>query len=349
MNMQQKIQTLAGRLLSRNERSVMGLTPSVGQTPRTLIWTKNKARLYRYVRPAQVSVKYRTPLLMVYALINKPYILDLLPGRSLIEYLVNKGVDVYLLDWGIPGPEDQWLRFDDLVIEYLPRMVREVLRTSGEDHLHMLGYCIGGILTTLYAATHPEAPLSSLILLATPIDFSEAGVLGAWLDPRYIDVDKLVDTMGNVPPTLIFTGARLLSLIAVPAFFVDFVGDERFSEAWGALSLWATDGVPFVGEAFRQLAKDFYQSNKLSNDQLMLAGRHVYLSNITAPILNINAEGDHLVPLSQIKPLFDKVSSTEKELITLPGSHFALAIGQKAVSDLWPRELDWLARHSQFG
>lgn len=172
MNMQQEIQPLAGRLRSRKEPSVMGLTQSVGQTPRTLIWTKNKARLYRYVRPAQASVTYRTPLLMVYALINKPYILDLLPGRSLIEYLVNKGVDVYLLDWGIPGPEDQWLRFDDLVIEYLPRMVREVLRTSGEEHLHMLGYCIGGILTTLYAATHPEAPLGSLILLCsrTPIE-----------------------------------------------------------------------------------------------------------------------------------------------------------------------------------
>src|SRR5438876_12405775 len=132
---------MAGRLRSRNERSVMGLTPRVGQTPRTLIWTKNKARLYRYVRPAQVSVTYRTPLLMVYSLINKPYILDLLPGRSVIGYLVQHGIDVYLLDWGTPGPEERRLRFDDLVLEYLPDCIHQVQSLSGEEHLNIFGYC----------------------------------------------------------------------------------------------------------------------------------------------------------------------------------------------------------------
>lgn len=323
------------------------LSPKVGQTPRTLIWTKKKAQLYRYDRPAQVPLQYKTPLLIVYALINKPYILDLIPQRSFIGYMVNRGIDVYLLDWGIPGPEDKHLRFDDLVMEYLPQVVQQVLKTSGGERLHILGYCIGGILTTLYAAMHPDAPLSSMVLLATPADFSNADVLGTWLNSRSFDVDKLVDAMGNIPPAFIFAGARLLSLVGAPAMFEEFAKDEQASSVWPGIGLWAMDGVPFPGEAFRQMVKDFYQSNKLINDQLTLAGKPVHLSNITIPILNVCAQEDHLVPLSQIKPLLKKVSSTEKELVIVPGSHFALVIGQQAVRNLWPRELDWIARYSR--
>jgi len=323
------------------------LSPQVGRTPRTLLWTKNKARLYRYDRPAQVPVQCRTPLLIVYALINKPYILDLIPQRSFISYMVNKGIDVYLLDWGIPDPEDEHLCFDDLVMEYVPPVVYQVLKVSGEERLQMLGYCIGGILAMLYVALHPDAPLSSMILLATPVDFSPADLLGTWLHPCFFDVDKLVDALGNIPPALIFAGARLLSLAGATAMVEDFATDEQASAVWQAISLWALDGVPFPGEAFRHWVKDFYQSNKLINDQLTLAGETVYLSNIALPILNIGAQGDHLVPPSQIKPLFKRVSSTEKELIIVPGSHFALAIGQEAVHNLWPRELDWLVRHSR--
>lgn len=323
------------------------LSPKVGQTPRTRIWTKNKTQLYRYDRPAQVPVQYRTPLLIVYALINKPYILDLIAQRSFIGYMVNRGIDIFLLDWGIPGPEDKHLRFDDLVMEYLPQVVQQVLKASGEERLHMLGYCIGGILATLYAAMHLDAPLSSLILLATPVDFSHAGVLDTWLNPRSFDVDKLVDALGNIPPAFILAGARLLSLVGATAMFEEFATDEQAREVWQAISLWALDGVPFPGEAFRQLVMDFYQGNKLINDQLTLARKSVHLSTITIPILNVSAQEDHLIPPSQIKPLFTKVSSAEKELVIVPGSHFALAIGQQAVHTLWPRELDWLARHSR--
>ena len=261
--------------------------------------------------------------------------------------MVNRGIDVYVLDGGIAGPQEKSLRFDDLVMEYLPQAVHQVLKASGAQCLHILGYCIGGILATLYAALYPDAPLSTMILLATPIEFSEAGVLDTWLHPRSFDADKMVEAMGNIPAALIFAGARLLSLVVAPALVEEFATDERASEIWQAISLWALDGVPFPGEAFRQLVKDFYQSNKLITDQLTLAGKPVHLSNITVPILNVSAQEDHLIPLSQIEPLFKKVSSTEKELVIVPGSHSALATGQQAVRTLWPREWDWLARHSR--
>ncbi len=255
---------------------------------------------------------------MVYALINKPYILDLLPGRSLIEYLVKHGVDIYLLDWGIPGQEDRRLRFDDLVTEYLPQAIERVKKTSGKDHLNLFGYCIGGLLIMLYAATHPDAPLSSLILLATPIDFSHAGFVSTWFTPGSFDVDSLVDAMGNVPPSFIMSGANLLRVRGTLSLVQESIGDARVPEVWSAFSLWGLDGVPFPGEAFRQWIKDFYQENKLVTNQLLLAGHHVHLSQITTPIMTIAAESDHLIPLSQIKPTLEAVSSAEKELF-----HFA--------------------------
>ncbi|MBE3561035.1 MAG: alpha/beta fold hydrolase [Ktedonobacteraceae bacterium] len=324
----------------------LSVSSSAGQTPGELLWTKNKARLYRYVHTADAPLKYRTPLLIVYALINKPYILDLLPGRSFIGFLVKEGFDVYLLDWGIPGPEDQRLRFDHLVIDYLPRAIRQVLAVAGQGRLNLFGYCIGGILITLYAALYPAAPLNSLLLLATPADFSGAGVLGAWLDPRFFDVDKLVDTIGNISPELILAGASLLSVVGLPAMQHERAEDERFLEVWSALRLWGMDGVPFPGEAFRQWIKDFYQENRLIAGQLRLAGRSVHLSQITTPLVSIAAEADHLVPLRQIRPILDVVSSSEKKLLVLPGSHFGLVTSPAAVRDLWPQIAHWLAGHS---
>ena len=160
-------------------------------------------------------------------------------------------------------------------------------------------------------------------------------MLGTWLNSPSFDVDKLVEALGNIPPSLIFAGARVLSLRVATALVEEFATDERASAIWQAISLWALDGVPFPGEAFRQLVKDFSQRNKLITcDQLTLTGQPVHLSNITIPILNVRAQEDHLVPLAPIEPLLKKVSSTQKELVIVPGSHFALAIGQQGVRHL---------------
>src|SRR5919202_4912282 len=110
-----------------------GAQANTGQTPKEVVWTKNKAKLYRY-EPYREK-KYPVPILMVYALINRPYVLDLLPGNSFIEYLVNEGFDVYLLDWGIPGDEDQDLDVEHYILDYLPRVTKKVMRIScAEEH-----------------------------------------------------------------------------------------------------------------------------------------------------------------------------------------------------------------------
>src|SRR5919202_6166950 len=147
-----------------------GAQANTGQTPKEVVWTKNKAKLYRY-EPYREK-KYPVPILMVYALINRPYVLDLLPGNSFIEYLVNEGFDVYLLDWGIPGDEDQDLDVENYILDYLPRAVKKVLRTSGAEEFTLFGYCMGGTMAAMYAALFPDKPLKNLVPLAAPFDFS---------------------------------------------------------------------------------------------------------------------------------------------------------------------------------
>lgn len=322
--------------------------PQVGQTPKEVIWTKNKAKLYRY-QPA-LPKKNKVPILMIYALINKPYILDLYPGNSLIEYLTNQGHDVYLLDWGTAGYEDRHMKLDDYILDYIPRAIKKVLRTSKAKELSLLGYCMGGTMTAVFTALHSELPIRNLILLTTPIDFANAGHYSNWLDKRYFNLDKLVDTFGNVPYDVIDYGNKLLNPISnVYGPFVtlaDRVENEEFVLNWKLMQKWLNDGVPFPGESYRQWISQFYQENKLINDELYIRGRKVELSKIKANLLNVVATRDNIVHPHQIEPLNEKVSSQNATLHYVNTGHVSVVTGKKAVNEIYPFIETWLTKLS---
>src|SRR6266702_4174504 len=204
--------------LKRVEESVRTLLrvssshATVAQTPKQVIWTLNKAKLYRYIPVVPAEQRHKVPLFLVFALMNKPYILDLRPGNSFIEYMVKQGYDVYLLDWGVPGPEDKDLKFDDYVLDYLPRAIRKLKAVSGSDEFSLLGWCIGAILTTMYAALRPDDGLRNLLLLTAPLDFSDknCGTFIKWINERYFDVDRVLDATGNIPGEMLDYGAKAL-------------------------------------------------------------------------------------------------------------------------------------------
>ncbi|MFF2289048.1 class III poly(R)-hydroxyalkanoic acid synthase subunit PhaC [Peribacillus butanolivorans] len=322
--------------------------PKVGQTPKEVIWTKNKAKLYRY-QPAKVKTN-KVPILMIYALINKPYILDLTPGNSLVEYLTNQGHDVYLLDWGTPGYEDRNMKLDDYVLDYIPRAVQKVLRKSGADEITLFGYCIGGTLTSMFAALHPDLPIRNIIFMTSPFDFSDAGLFTNWLDERYFNLDQMVDTLGNIPPETIDLGSKLLkplvNYIGPYISLADRSDNEEFVKSWTLMQKWVGDGVPFPGEAYRQWIGEFYQKNKLIKDELYIRGQQVKLSNIKANILNIAAERDHIATPEQVKPLLDKVSSKDKTFKLMPTGHVSVVVGGTAVKKTYPTIDQWIKVHS---
>jgi polyhydroxyalkanoate synthase len=328
------------------------LEAPVGQMPKEAVWRLNKARLYRYLPTRPAGERYPVPLLLVYALINKPFIFDLAPGRSFIEYMVDKGFDIYLLDWGAPGAEDRHTTFDDYVTEYLARAVRKMLRVSGADEISMLGYCLGATLTTVYAALYPQVPIRNIILLTAPLDFSgrPEGSMAMWLDEEHLDVERLVGTFGNVPGELIRFWAKLIK--PVENFVGSYVSmwknldDENAVRGWQAINRWVEDVVPVAGGAFRQFVVDYVRGNKLIQGRHQIRGQVLDLANIRAALLNIVAKYDHLVAPSQSQTIMDLVSSEDKELRILPSTHVGIMASGRARYKLWPELVEWLAPRS---
>jgi polyhydroxyalkanoate synthase subunit PhaC len=322
----------------------------VGLTPKDVIWQRGTAKLYHY-RPTTPTVQ-PVPLLMVHSLISKPYILDLIPGNSFIEYLVGQGFDLYMIDWGTPRPEDKHLRLESYALEMIPDVVDIVLETSNAYDFSLFGYCMGGMLALMYAATHTKAPLRNLICLATPVNFKQMGLNSVWTDQAHFDVDKLVDTFGNVPPDLMQQSFRMLKPASElsPLRYVTLwqnVLNDRYVEQYRAFDQWTTDHIPFPGECFRQTCKELMWENKLVTGELLLGDRAAKLSNITCSFLQVAAESDHIVPIPATRELIDLVGSSDKELVVMPGGHVGLAAGRKAVQTLWPKTATWLGERSQ--
>ncbi|QIN79882.1 class III poly(R)-hydroxyalkanoic acid synthase subunit PhaC [Rubrobacter marinus] len=327
-----------------------GARADTGQTPKTTVWTKNKARLYRY-EPEQPK-EHAVPILMVYALINKPYILDLMPGNSLIEHLLAEGFDVYLLDWGVPGDEDEGMAFEDYVLDYILPATKRVLWTSGAEGYTLFGYCMGGTMAAIYASLFPGEPLRNLVLLTTPTDFGPegTGLLGTWTREEYLDPDLLADAFGNIPHEIVDAGMQMLrpvhNYVGTHASMWERIVEEKPMETWLAMNKWVNDGTPFPGAAFRQWIRDFYQQNKLARGELKLRGRKVDLANITCPVLNIAGEKDHICTLPQARATTDLVSSEDKEFLVLDAGHVGLMTGRGARQSLWPKVSGWLAERS---
>jgi polyhydroxyalkanoate synthase len=322
-----------------------------GQTPKEVIWTRNKAKLYRYM--PQADNRHRVPLLLLYALINRPYVLDLLPGNSLVEFLVRQGFDVYLLDWGIPGDEDHDLAIEHYVLDYIRRAAAKVQRASGSKAFSLLGYCMGGTMAAMYAALFPDAGIKNLILLTAPISFTPAakGSQNGWLSTQFLDADRIATAFGNIPSDLIDLGIRMLQ--PVRGYMDPYVTlwehmiTGKPMDTWLAMNQWVNDGVPFSGAVFRQWMGDYYQQNKLIKGQIQLRGCRVDLADITCSLLSIAGTKDRICPLPQAEAVMPLVSSADKQFHVIDGGHVGCLTGAEARTSLWPDLSSWLAARSR--
>jgi polyhydroxyalkanoate synthase subunit PhaC len=331
---------------------LMTTKASIAQTPKEVVWTLNKAKLYRYIPVVPAAERHPIPLLLVFALMNRPTILDLRPGHSFVEFMVERGYDVYLLDWGIPGPEDKDLKFDDYTLDYMPRAIRKMKAISGAKEFSLLGWCIGAILTTIYASLRPDDGIRNLLLLTAPLDFSNKASLtfAKWTDEKYFDVDKVLATFGNMPGEMIDYGAKALkpveNYVGNYCKLWDSLDDPNVVEAWHSMNTWVTDIFPMAGGAYRQLIVDLYRNNRLVEGQLKIRGELVDLKRLRANLLNVIAEGDHITPPCQSEAILPKVGSTDQEIYRVRGGHIGIMAGSGAHKHTWPHIDSWLAARS---
>ena len=350
--------TIAARVRTEIERtiqrSIKGLEyistgdPAVGQTPRDIIYQRGTLKLYRY--RAQADEVYRVPVLLVMSLVSKPYILDLVPGQSLVEFLLKRGFDVYMIDWGIPRPEDKRLKLEDYVLDFIPECITRVLEDAGESDISLVGYCMGGMLTTMYAAAYgEESPAKNIACFTTPVNFDGMKLFKTWTDPKYFDVDRIVDTLGNVPPELMFASfdmLRPISKVISQVRLWDNMWNDEFTKSYRMFDRWAADQIPFPGECFRQVTRELQWENKFMKGELVLGGRRIDLSNIKQPFIHIVAEHDHIVPYESAKDLVNLVGSEDKKEVMLKGGHVSLVAGGNAIFRLWPQLDTWLSVRS---
>jgi len=320
----------------------------VGTTPSEVAYAENKLRLLHY--EPQTEEQYEVPILVVYALINRPYILDLQPDRSVVHTLLEQGFDVYLIDWGEPSRLDAGLTLADYVTRYIENCVDVVREESGQDAINVLGYCMGGTMSVMYAALHPEK-VRNLALMAAGLYFDETGgVLERWGDADYYDPSDVTDAVGNVPSTFLDVGFALMdpvnNYVTKYARLYDNLDDEDFVENFARMERWLSDGIDVAGATYDQFLTDIYQENKLAKDELELDGERIELSEITMPVLQIVGEYDHLIPPTASKPFNDVIPSQDTDVIEFPTGHIGLSVSGRSHAELWPQVCDWFAERS---
>jgi polyhydroxyalkanoate synthase len=335
------------RIANLVRRARRGLPP-VGLTPSDVACRENKWRLLRY-RARPEGLAYRTPVLLIPSLINRYYVLDLRPGRSFVEYLVARGHDVYIIDWGTPGPEDRHLSLDAICDGYIGRAVRRAARGAPGGLVHALGYCLGGTLAVIHAAARP-ARIASLVALAAPVDFHDGGLLSAWTRVDTFDIDALCRAFANVPWPLMQASFHLLRPtlnLAKAVTLVDKAWDDEFLDGFFAIERWGNDNVSFPSAAYRRYIQALYRDNALVRGTLRVSGLPARLDNIRCPTLAVMFEHDHIVPLASAAALLDGVGADPADVtrVQLRGGHVGAVISRNAASSLWPTLSDWWARH----
>ena len=335
---QQRLATGVGLL-----RDVGKVEP--GGTPREAIHREDKLVLYRYApehpRPGL------GPLLIVYALVNRPTMTDLQADRSLIRGLLAAGLEVYLVDWGYPDADDRGLVLDTYVNRYIDGCVDAVRARHDGAPVNLLGICQGGTLSLCYAALHPQK-VARLVTMVTPVDFQTPdNLLGAWA--RELDVDLLVDTMGNVPGSWlnwVFMALKPFRLSGQKYVdLVDLVDDPDAVRNFLRMEHWIYDSPDQAGEAFRQFVKACYQQNALVEGTLELGGQRVDLGAVTMPLLNVYATADHLVPPAASQALAGLVGSDDYTEYAFRGGHIGIYVSSRARKV--PDEIaSWIAARS---
>ena len=313
-----------------------------GVSLREPIYQEDKLTLYRY--QPRVENPHAIPLLIVYALVNRPYMMDLQEDRSMIRGLLDAGLDVYLVDWGYPDAGDRTLTLVDYIQRYIGHCVDVLRDRHGVDAINLLGVCQGGALSLCHTALYP-AHIRNLITMVTPVDFQTPDNVLSHLI-RHVDVDLLIDTLGNVPGQMLNFAFLSLSPFRLAGQkyvdLVDIFDDAQALKNFLRMEKWIFDSPDQAGEAFRQFAKDFFQQNKLVKGEVVIGGRRVDLREIVIPVLNVYATQDHLVPPAASKALAECCGSRDYSELSFRGGHIGIYVSSRAQREVPPAIAAWL-------
>jgi polyhydroxyalkanoate synthase len=303
------------------------------------IWRSGTTRLLDYSAPDAKGV----PVLVVPSLVNRSYVLDLTPRRSLMRYLARKGLRPFLIDWGAPGEEERSFGLDDYIATRLSAALDEVIGRAGEPAL--LGYCMGGLLTLGLAALRPEQ-VRALVLMAVPWDFHRPTSLAAQpLAALREPIEQAIDHLGELPGDLLQILFALPDPGAVERKFRQFANTNRASAAarrFVALEDWANDCVPLTAKVTRETFFGWYGDNLPGRNQWRVAGVEVVPRKLRHPALVVVPSRDRIVPAESARALADALPNGRRLIIE--GGHVGMLTGARAVTELYAPIAGFLGR-----
>lgn len=320
------------------------LDTGIAQTPYEVVFQTDRVKLKYYRPETRPTGHVTTPLLVIYALINRETMLDLQPGRSVVKSFMDRGMDLYMIDWGYPTEKDKFLTLDDHINGYINDMVDAIRKRHDIEKINIMGICMGGTMSIIYAALHPEK-VRNLVTTVTPSHFdTPKGLLHVWM--KQVDADALVDAYGNISGDFMNFGFLLLNparlMVDKYVGFMENADDKTFVENFMRMEKWIFDSPDVPGETFRQFIKDCYQKNLLIQNKMEVGGRVVDLNNLTMPLLNIYGKFDHLVPPEACEQLTRRVGSTDTEDVCLETGHIGIYVSSKTQKEFVPKIVDWL-------
>jgi polyhydroxyalkanoate synthase subunit PhaC len=314
-------------------------------TPYTIIFEGGKVSLRYYA--ARGSVRHRTPILLTFALIKRPFILDMQKGKSVVEALTNQGFNVYMIDWIPPNESDTWRGFDAYVNGDMADAVRAVQIHSGVEEISLIGYCFGGLLSLIYNALHPEN-VKNLITITLPLNMSVRDIPSTYfadsMRPRM--VESLLAIYGNAPAWMMnqmFVGMTP-TYYAIDKYVDQYKNSSRagYAEANELFEKWLLSDVPLAGQIFRELMTDLAKDNNLFRGFMKVGNETVNLRKIACPVYNMVADDDNIVAPRASVALPKMVASTDARNFHYPIGHMGAAVSGYAMKKLWPEIGNWL-------
>jgi polyhydroxyalkanoate synthase len=317
-----------------------------GVTPKELVYKEDKVQLFHY-DPGSKAV-CPVPLLVVYALVNRQYMMDIQDDLSLFRKLLDHGLDLYVIDWGYPTKIDKYLTMEDYILGYMDNMVDYVREKTGNEKINVLGICQGGTFSVIYAALFPEK-VKNLVTMVAPVDFcSGDALLNVWAP--FIDADLMVDVLGNIPGEFLNLGFLWLKpfqlIIDKYVGLLDRIDDPVSTQSFLRMEKWIFDSPDQPGETFRKYVKELFQENRLCKGEFDLGGKRVDLKKITMPLLNMFGEQDHLVSPKCSRPLSELVGSKDVTTLPYPVGHIGMYVSSRAQKEMPPTVARWLIERS---
>lgn len=336
------------RMIRGMEVLTSSLDTDVGATETEEVHRIGKVKLVRFKPVLPEKELLGVPVMIVYALVNRPYMMDLQEDRSVVKKLLEAGLDVYLVDWGYPRRGDRFLTLEDYIERFMGGMTSYLTERYDRDDINILGVCQGGTFSAIYAALHPEK-VRNLALMVTPIDFDTPdGLLNLWSGA--LDVDRMVDVLGNIPGDFMNIGFLMLNpwrlMFDKYVTFLEHVDSRDFVSNFIRMEKWIFDSPDQAGEAFREFMENTYVGNKLVKGEMELAGRKVDLKKITMPVLNVFAERDHLVPPACSRVVPDVVGSDDVTSESFPTGHIGMFTSSRSQKHYAPTIAKWFVERS---